>query len=153
MKKRKIISVILCFLMVVSCFAGTPVTVKAEDVVVNNNGYPYRKNMSSSQITLVADVTNATSYQWQVADAEDGEYQDIEGVTEAAYTFTPENGKWYRCKINGDTDTKAIKAIKVGSDSISFLRAIIGNRKFRRCTTRLNNIICESKIKGITSFF
>ena len=119
MKKRKIISVILCFLMVVSCFVGTPVTVKADDVVVNNNGYPYGKNMSTSQITLVADVTNATSYQWQVADAENGDYQNIEDAATETYTFTPENGKWYRCEINGNTYTKALKAIM--ADSSSFL--------------------------------
>lgn len=97
---------------------------------IENDGYPYGTSMDSSQITLNIDATNedgsqdGMTYQWQVGDSESGEFTDIAGATNATYTFTPTNMKWYRCMVNGATESKAIQATKAGaSGSIRFLNA------------------------------
>jgi len=93
-------------------------------VVIGNSGYPYGKNMGATSITLVVDATNATTYQWQESSEENGEYADIDGATETAYTLTPVQGRWYRCKVN-DEYTCAVKAIKA-SEQDGFLKAESG---------------------------
>jgi hypothetical protein len=65
----------------------------------------------TAEITLTATVTptagNTILYQWQVADAEDGEFADVgagyTGGTTATLQFTSAlavDGKWYRCVIS-----------------------------------------------------
>lgn len=56
------------------------------------------KTMVSAPVPSEAIV----SFQWQRADAEDGEYIDIAGATERAYTLTDdEEGKWIRVLVTG----------------------------------------------------
>ncbi len=82
-----------------------------------NNDYPYGKDMGTSQITLVIEITSTEgTYQWQVADAENGTFSSIGEATADTYTFTPTHGMWYRCLVNG-VASKAVQAVKPSSDS------------------------------------
>ncbi len=82
-----------------------------------NDNYPYGKDMTSSQLTLVIDVDGtASSYQWQSATDKDGEYTDIAGETSATYTITsPSNGMWYRCVVDG-VESKAVETVYPNQD-------------------------------------
>ncbi|MDD7643081.1 MAG: Ig-like domain-containing protein [bacterium] len=81
-----------------------------------NSGYPYGKDMNSSNITLVIETESvAASYQWQKSDSKDGTFTDIAGATESTYKFTPTSGTWYRCVVDG-TASEAVMAVKSGLD-------------------------------------
>ncbi len=88
---------------------------EASVVSFKNDGYPYGKDMTSSQVTLVIDVDGtASSYQWQSAESKDGEYTDIDGATEAVYTLEGDSlvyGTWYRCVVDGK-ESKAVETVK-----------------------------------------
>ncbi len=77
----------------------------------------YGKNMGST-ITLYIEDEGEHTYQWQVADTKDGEYNDLTDpvnientFTEKEITFTPTSEKWYRCKI-GEEYSKPVMVIK-----------------------------------------
>ena len=81
-----------------------------------NSGYPYGKDMNSSNITLVIETESvAASYQWQKSDSKDGTFTDIAGATESTYNFTPTSGIWYRCVVDG-TASEAVMAVYPGKD-------------------------------------
>ena len=85
-----------------------------------NSGYPYGKDMNSSNITLVIETESvAASYQWQVAESKNGTFRNIDDATAGAYTFTPTSGYWYRCVVNG-TASEAVMAVKPGEDGRSW---------------------------------
>ena len=95
-----------------------------------NEGYPAGKNMTDSgDVTLVMDVDGtATSYQWQIADSEGGDYTDIENATSSEYSISsPESGKWYRCVVDG-TSSKAVEVVKPNSDDRTWTEG--GNIRF-----------------------
>ncbi len=109
--KKKLLTGLLALTM---AFSLVPMsgTVWADDTVTFlNDGYPYGKNMTDDQITLVMDVEDiGTSYQWQVADSKEGDYSDIVGADSSTYTFEPETGMWYRCVVD-DTESKAVQVV------------------------------------------
>ena len=81
-----------------------------------NSGYPYGKDMNSSNITLVIETESvAASYQWQKSDSKDGTFTDIAGATESTYNFTPTSRTWYRCVVDG-TASEAVMAVYPGKD-------------------------------------
>ena len=88
-------------------------------VTILNDGYPYGKNMSTGQITLVveAESTETLTYQWEIADTKDGTFASISGATGSEYTFAPEHGKWYRCMVSG-VASYAVQAVKPQTDSL-----------------------------------
>lgn len=109
--KKKLTVLLLAMLLLLSFSAA------AMAASIGNNGYPYAMNVvvsASYQLTLTVDAENAGDYQWQVADAEEGPYADIAAAKAAQYTFTPENGKWYRCVVDNEP-SKAVQAVKCSS--------------------------------------
>lgn len=89
-----------------------------DPVTFDNNGYPYGIKMDGSSITMkvkIASGSTATSYQWQQATAKDGTYSNISGATTAEYKLTPTSRNWYRCLVNGVSETKSVMAIKNGA--------------------------------------
>lgn len=93
-----------------------------EPVTFENGGYPYGESMNASTIVLKVKITGtASSYQWQVGDSQTGTFADISGATSASYSFSPTNEKWYRCKVNNNSTSKAVMAKKADS---TFLKPI-----------------------------
>ena len=92
-------------------------------VSIQNGGYPYLQKIVNGSMILAMDAAgDGVTYQWQSASSENGEYSDIENATESTYTFKPDSGKWYRCMVSG-TPSKAVMAVKPGSDAASFARS------------------------------
>ena len=90
------------------------------NVTFKNDGYPYGKDMTGSQITLVMDVEgSASSYQWKSAPSKEGEYTDISDATTATYTLSDltaeKSGTWYKCIVDGK-ESKAIEIVYPGKD-------------------------------------
>lgn len=80
-------------------------------VTLKNDGYPYGKDMTSSQVTLVMEADNASSYQWMSASSKYGTYTNIEGATGSTYTInSPITGTWYKCSVNGN-ESKAVETV------------------------------------------
>ena len=73
--------------------------------------YPWGKAMSASEITLVAPDSEASQYQWQKAELEEGEFEDIDSAESRECTFTPENGKWYRVVMDNSV-SRAVQAFQ-----------------------------------------
>ena len=99
--------------------AGSEITTYA-NVTFKNDGYPYGKDMTDSQITLVMDVEgSASSYQWKSAPSKEGEYTDISDATTATYTLSDltaeKSGTWYKCIVDGK-ESKAIEIVYPGKD-------------------------------------
>ena len=99
--------------------AGSEITTYA-NVTFKNDGYPYGKDMTDSQITLVMDVEgSASSYQWKSAPSKEGEYTDINDATTATYTLSDltaeKSGTWYKCIVDGK-ESKAIEIVYPGKD-------------------------------------
>ena len=99
--------------------AGSEITTYA-NVTFKNDGYPYGKDMTDSQITLVMDVEgSASSYQWKSAPSKVGEYTDINDATTATYTLSDltaeKSGTWYKCIVDGK-ESKAIEIVYPGKD-------------------------------------
>ena len=64
--------------------------------------YFYAKNMGiapNGKVTLVAVKEGAKSFQWQVSDKKSSGYVDLARATGQEYTFVPEEGRYYRCRI------------------------------------------------------
>lgn len=99
------------------------ITGSTSGVTILNDGYPYGKNMSTGQITLVveAESTETLTYQWEIASTKDGTFASISGATESEYTFAPDHGKWYRCMVNG-VASYAVQAVKPKTETESFVR-------------------------------
>lgn len=119
MKKKvinglKVISLLLAIAIMIGLMPGT-ISV-AQAATISNGGYPYGKNMGSSEITLVCEASGGSNYQWQSASSENETFTNIASATLSEYTFTPISGTWYRCVVDG-TESKAIQAIKPISDS------------------------------------
>lgn len=108
-KMKRILGILLSLVLMLGLMPGMSLVVHA--ATITNNGYPYGKNMSSTQITLVCEATAGTTYKWQCSDSKNGTYTDIEGATSSEYTFTPENCKWYRCVVD-ETASNAIQAVQ-----------------------------------------
>ena len=94
--------------------AGSEITTYA-NVTFKNDGYPYGKDMTDSQITLVMDVEgSASSYQWKSAPSKEGEYTDINDATTATYILSDltaeKSGTWYKCIVDGK-ESKAIEIV------------------------------------------
>ena len=99
---------------VINVFSGLPVT-------FGNNGYPYGKNMSTSQITIACDVASGTAdtYQWYSSDAKDGTYSAIEGAVSSQYTFSPNAQMWILCEVNGVSRTQPVYLINGSSSNFT----------------------------------
>ena len=121
---RKLLSFLLTLAMVVGLMPGMGLTAYAAGgVTIGNGSYPYGKNMEPS-ITFIVDVAASSGgeYQWYVSDSSDGDYSPVantSGSFEAnadsfETTFTPSNGKWYKCLINNEAqcETKPVMAKK-----------------------------------------
>ena len=82
----RLLGCLLTIVMACGLLLSNGISVIAADSI-DNNRYPYGKNMSSSTITLICEATGAQQYQWQVSDAEEGTYTNIDGATAAAPTM------------------------------------------------------------------
>ena len=151
---KKIVSLFLSLIMVFSLVGVQTVKVKAAttenaDLQFANHNYPYGYVSNYSDMTLSVDLEDnmeVSEYQWQVSDAEDGTYTDIEGANSKDYTFAPnENNKWYRCQAKSDNNTITSKAIillkQTYSESLSWEGAFefswyIGNGKMAYSTDK-----------------
>jgi uncharacterized repeat protein (TIGR02543 family) len=103
-----ITALLLAVLMAVSPISGVVQPVfAASPIVFGNYGYAYGKAMSTSAVTLVTEVSsgNVESINWQYSSSKTGSYYSISGANSLTYTFTPTNGYWYRCVVNGYTTT------------------------------------------------
>ncbi len=133
--KKKIMAGILALTMILTMMPVNGSTVKAaSDVTLLNDGYPYGKDMSEKSVTLVMDAQGeGLTYQWQKADAKDGNYSDIDGATGSTYTIStptktitirgndgndieeevPDYSQltWYRCVVGGNTYSKAVETV------------------------------------------
>lgn len=94
-------------------------------VTIANAGYAYGKDMNEDSITLVTEIQAGTAlrYQWKYATSKEGIYTPIEGANASEYTFTPTDSYWYKCTVNGITDTIPIEAISTSNNQYSFLNA------------------------------
>lgn len=109
--KRKTTRALLCLMTLAAALCLLPVGAAA-DMWLNNYGYPYGKDMNGSgQMTLVisvgTDETAPPTYQWEVADSPNGDFEPInhDDARKEEYKFNAQTAgsrKWYRCKINGD---------------------------------------------------
>ena len=118
-KKMMFLATMVMALTMIIWTAGA----KADSVIIGNNGYPYGKNMTSS-ITFIVDVAASSGgvYQWYESDSSDGNYSVVankSGSFEAnadsfETTFTPTDGKWYKCRINNEPqcETQPVMAKK-----------------------------------------
>ncbi len=82
------------------------------------NVYPYGQFMDANSTTLYANV-EASSYQWQVSDNEDGAYSDVYGATSNILSLDPNNlgsHRWVRCVINGDSCTNAVQFLQYSEE-------------------------------------
>ena len=127
---RKLLGVLLALALTVGLMPGMGLTAYAADgVAIGNGGYPYGKNMTPS-ITFIVDVAASSGgvYQWYVSDSSDGSYSEVantSGSFEAnadsfETTFTPIDGKWYKCRINNEPqcETQPVMAKKIMADGI-----------------------------------
>lgn len=115
--------------MMTTTLLGSDGGATGPEVVIENDGYPYGKEVSDydSSACLAVDIeggeTDTTTYQWQIADSKDGEFTDIEDTddvkaTESTYFIAnPINRKWYRCVVNGVTVSKAVMLVNPKKDS------------------------------------
>lgn len=71
------------------CLTLLPVSVLAEGAApaapaLGNGGWPYGRDMSSSQVTLVMEATGeGLSYQWQSRAKNDTDFANVDGATGA----------------------------------------------------------------------
>lgn len=89
----------------------------SQGIEIGNHGYPYGENMmNKDNMMLIVNVPNAdaTSYEWQVSDSENGNYSAVAGMSGTITASTTEvkvsaaaveSGKWYRCKLNNDNNS------------------------------------------------
>ena len=109
---RKLLGVLLALALTVGLLPGMGLTAYAAGgVTIGNGSYPYGKNMTSS-ITFIVDVAASSGgvYQWYVSDSSNGNYSEVAGASGSfeanadsfETTFTPTDGKWYKCRINNE---------------------------------------------------
>ncbi len=101
-------------------FSVYTLVVTMNGVGFENNGYPYCKNSSGSNVVLAikpSQITDSTQYQWQVSTDGKATWSDIQGATQITYTASnPAHGSWYRCKVNG-SESKAVEIVRPENDS------------------------------------
>lgn len=122
--KRKKTSALLCLMMLAAALWLLPMGAAA-DISFGNYGYPYGTNMSGSSITLVISIDHnepeEPTYQWEVADSENGPFTAVNSGTGARareYTFTAQekdSGKWYRCTVGGILNSEAVMVVKANA--------------------------------------
>ena len=114
-----------------------------------NNGYPYGKSATRTDITLVAEVADASragTVQWQYASGKDGVYQDISGANSLTYVVNePRDGYWYRCVVNGKSVTKPVMLIKSGDTAMKSI-ADMTRENFNGYWYVSNGVMCYTSI-------
>ena len=98
-------------------------------VILDNDSYLYGSAMSTNGVTLNIKVKEGTvsSYDWLVSNSRDGEYISLLGTPKLSNEMTDtyiindatgeNSGNWYKCIVNGVTESKPIQLIRPSKDA------------------------------------